>query len=89
MVPSVLYLRGKRLKYAPGYPIYHPRLVRRETVGFVRNHTGHGEAVLASSRVATADIATNIIFTMARSWLDAQARRQGGAGNRAATDAGA
>ncbi|ANE54739.1 glycosyltransferase family 2 protein [Methylomonas sp. DH-1] len=62
MVPSVLYLRGKRLKYAPGYPIYHPRLVRRETVGFVRNHTGHGEAVLASSRVATADIAYQHYF---------------------------
>ena len=31
MVPSILYLRGKRLNHAPGYPIYHPRLVRRET----------------------------------------------------------
>ncbi len=26
MVPSILYLRGKRLNHAPGYPIYHPRL---------------------------------------------------------------
>jgi glycosyltransferase involved in cell wall biosynthesis len=50
MVPSVLYLRGKRLKYAPGYPIYHPRLVRRDTVKFVTNHTGHGEAVIDTCR---------------------------------------
>ena len=51
MVPSILYLRGKRLNYAPGYPIYHPRLVRRETTSFVRNHTGHGEAVVNTCRI--------------------------------------
>ena len=51
MVPSILYLRGKRLAHAPGYPIYHPRLVRRETVRFVTNHTGHGEAVLDRCRI--------------------------------------
>ncbi len=51
MVPSILYLRGKRLNHAPGYPIYHPRLVRRDTVKFVTNHTGHGEAVLDSCRI--------------------------------------
>jgi glycosyltransferase involved in cell wall biosynthesis len=56
MVPSILYLRNQRLNHAPGYPIYHPRLVRRETVRFVRNHTGHGEAVIDSCRVANADI---------------------------------
>ena len=56
MVPSILYLRGKRLKHAPGYPIYHPRLVRRENVSFVRNHTGHGEAVLNTCRLANTDI---------------------------------
>ena len=26
MVPSYLFFRGRRLKFAPGYPIYHPRL---------------------------------------------------------------
>ncbi|MCQ8103174.1 glycosyltransferase family 2 protein [Methylomonas sp. SURF-2] len=57
MVPSILYLRGKRLNHAPGYPIYHPRLVRRQTARFVRNHTGHGEAVIDSCRVAYGDIA--------------------------------
>jgi glycosyltransferase involved in cell wall biosynthesis len=56
MVPSILYLRGKRLNYAPGYPIYHPRLVRRETTRFVQNHTGHGEAVVNSCRIGYSDI---------------------------------
>jgi len=56
MVPSILYLRGKRLNHAPGYPIYHPRLVRRETARFVRNHTGHGESVIDTCRVAHTDI---------------------------------
>ncbi|WKJ91742.1 glycosyltransferase family 2 protein [Methylomonas montana] len=56
MVPSILYLRGKRLNHAPGYPIYHPRLVRRETASFVRNHTGHGEAVLDTCRIGYSDI---------------------------------
>lgn len=56
MVPSILYLRGKRLSHAPGYPIYHPRLVRRETTRFVRNHTGHGEAVMNTCRIGYTDI---------------------------------
>lgn len=56
MVPSILYLRDIRLNHAPGYPIYHPRLVRRDTVRFVRNHTGHGEAVLDSCRIVHGDI---------------------------------
>lgn len=56
MVPSILYLRGKRLDHAPGYPIYHPRLVRRETARFVRNHTGHGESVINTCRIAHAEI---------------------------------
>jgi len=56
MVPSILYLRGKRLSHAPGYPIYHPRLVRRESTRFVRNHTGHGEAVVNTCRIGYSDI---------------------------------
>lgn len=56
MVPSILYLRDKRLNYAPGYPIYHPRLVRRETTKFVQNHTGHGEAVINTCRIAYGNI---------------------------------
>lgn len=56
MVPSILYLRGQRLSHAPGYPIYHPRLVRRETTRFVQNHTGHGEAVINTCRVGYSEI---------------------------------
>jgi len=56
MVPSILYLRGRRLNYAPGYPIYHPRLVRRESTSFVHNHTGHGEAVIDTCRISYANI---------------------------------
>jgi glycosyltransferase involved in cell wall biosynthesis len=52
MVPSVLFLRGKRLDHAPGYPIYHPRLARRGGVEFITNHTGHGEAVRDTCRIA-------------------------------------
>jgi glycosyltransferase involved in cell wall biosynthesis len=44
-VPSELILDGRRLKFAPGYPVLHPRLVRRSTAVFVANHAGHGEAV--------------------------------------------
>ncbi|MDO8843610.1 glycosyltransferase family 2 protein [Methylicorpusculum sp.] len=62
MVPSVLYLRGKRLNYAPGYPIFHPRLVRRATTRFVRNHTGHGEAVIDSCRIGYSKIAYEHYF---------------------------
>ncbi|MCX7114223.1 MAG: glycosyltransferase family 2 protein [Proteobacteria bacterium] len=56
LVPSILYLRGKRLNHAPSYPIYHPRLVRRETARFVTNHTGHGESVTDACRIAYSNI---------------------------------
>lgn len=55
-VPSYLYLRGKRLKHAPGYPIYHPRAIRVGKVRFVTNHTGHGESIPATTATMTADI---------------------------------
>lgn len=50
MVPSFLFFRGRKLKYAPGYPIYHPRLVRTGKVRFTTNHTGHGESVASDCR---------------------------------------
>jgi glycosyltransferase involved in cell wall biosynthesis len=56
MVPSFLYLRGRRLARAPGYPIYHPRLVRRARALYVTNHTGHGESLGAECRVRLAKI---------------------------------
>ena len=62
MVPSILFLREKRLNHAPGYPIYHPRLVRREATKFVTNHTGHGEAVLNTARMAYSPIPYNHYF---------------------------
>jgi glycosyltransferase involved in cell wall biosynthesis len=56
MVPSILYLRGRRLSHAPGYPIYHPRLVHKDRVRFLTNHTGHGEGVPEDCRVIRSDI---------------------------------
>ena len=53
MVPSQLIFDGKPLRHAPGYPIYHPRLVRY-SVTFVTNHTGHGEAVSEPVRIIKA-----------------------------------
>lgn len=45
-VPSMLVLDGRLLRFAPGYPILHPRLVRRKVAVFKVNHAGHGEAVM-------------------------------------------
>lgn len=60
-VPSLLFLDGRPLRHAPGYPVLHPRLVRREAVEFVPNHAGHGEAVLAA-RMARAPIGYDHYF---------------------------
>jgi len=49
-IPSVLIWNGQPLRHAPGYPIYHPRLARVETVRFVPNGTGHGETVAEPCR---------------------------------------
>lgn len=62
MVPSFLYLKDKRLNHAPGYPVYHPRLVRRGKAHFVTNHTGHGESISAKGDVVTAAIAYDHYF---------------------------
>jgi glycosyltransferase involved in cell wall biosynthesis len=56
MVPSILYLRERPLKFAPGYPIYHPRMVRRERVRFVVNHAGHGESIPEDCNIIYAEI---------------------------------
>jgi glycosyltransferase involved in cell wall biosynthesis len=62
MVPSYLYFRGKRLRFAPGYPILHPRLVRHANVHFTINHTGHGESVMGNFRSIEAPIAYDHYF---------------------------
>lgn len=51
MVPSYLVFKGKRLRYAPGYPIYHPRLVRSGCEVFINGHAGHSETVASSARI--------------------------------------
>jgi glycosyltransferase involved in cell wall biosynthesis len=56
MVASILVFKGVRLLHAPGYPIYHPRLVRTAGVRFFTNHTGHGESVPETARIAHVDI---------------------------------
>jgi glycosyltransferase involved in cell wall biosynthesis len=63
MVPSFLYFRGKKLRFAPGYPIYHLRLLRSAKVRFTMNHhTGFGESVTANYRVIEAPIAYDHYF---------------------------
>jgi glycosyltransferase involved in cell wall biosynthesis len=52
MVPSFFFLRGKRLNYAPGYPIYHARLLRRREVRFLSHHDdGFGENIEQGHRI--------------------------------------
>lgn len=55
-VPSGLVFEGTPLRHAPGYPIYHPRLIRRGHARFVTNHTGHGETVAADARAIWLDV---------------------------------
>lgn len=55
-IPSLIILDEVVLRYAPGYPLYHPRLVRRETAGFVKGNSGHNETVRSDLRVARTDI---------------------------------
>jgi glycosyltransferase involved in cell wall biosynthesis len=50
MVPSRLVFCGERLRYAPGYPIYHPRLVRSEISPFTMGHAGHSESLISGVR---------------------------------------
>lgn len=55
-VSSRIVLDGKRLRYAPGYPIYHPRLVKTDRSLFVENRSNHGETVLSDAVVRRVDI---------------------------------
>ena len=56
MVPSWLVFCGQRLRYAPGYPIYHPRLVRCGLAPFTVGHAGHSETLLPDVRVEYGNI---------------------------------
>jgi glycosyltransferase involved in cell wall biosynthesis len=52
-IPSMLVYDGRMLMHAPGYPLLHVRLVRRDRVRFAASTTGHGEALVGSPRVGT------------------------------------
>lgn len=71
IIPSFLVLNGKRLNYAPGYPVFHPRLVRRNAIKFSTNHTGHGESINQNSRSINGTIPYDHYFFNGdvRSWL--------------------
>lgn len=55
-ISSHLFLDGRKLRHAPGYPIWHPRLVRRDRVRFLQFDSGHGETVPANLRRRMVDI---------------------------------
>ena len=50
-VPSWLVFCGERLRHAPGYPIYHPRLVHSGMTPFMVGHAGHSESLISGIRV--------------------------------------
>lgn len=56
MIGSRLVLDGKTLNHAPGYPLYHPRLVRRKPNIFLRGNAGHNETIKAGLRIHYLDI---------------------------------
>jgi len=63
MVPSYFHLRGKRLNHAPGYPIYHARLLRRAKARFLSHHDGgFGENIQAGCRITHCSIAYDHFF---------------------------
>jgi len=53
-IPSLLVFRGRVLKHAPGYPVLHPRALRRSRVRFVPDAHGYGETVVVDGRVQKA-----------------------------------
>jgi len=55
-VTSILVFKGQPLHHAPGYPILHPRLVRRDRTCFVPAATGHGETIAADLHQQVIDI---------------------------------
>ncbi|UPJ26024.1 MULTISPECIES: glycosyltransferase family 2 protein [unclassified Bradyrhizobium] len=52
-VSQTIYLNGKPLRYAPGYPIYHPRIARTSRARFSQNQSGHGEMIDATKDLKT------------------------------------
>jgi glycosyltransferase involved in cell wall biosynthesis len=56
LVDSRLVFKGVELRHAPGYPLYHPRLVRRGAVRFEPSPSGHGETIGRDARLIRVDI---------------------------------
>lgn len=52
-VSQTIYLNGKALRHAPGYPIYHPRIARTSSVRFSQNQSGHGEMIDPTKNLKT------------------------------------
>lgn len=50
-IDSRLVLDGVRLNHAPGYPLYHARLIRCQPGAFVVGNAGHNETVKEGLRV--------------------------------------
>ena len=70
MIPQILIFRGKRLSHVPGYPIYHPRLVKTDSVRFVVNYAGHGETVSNIYKIHYTDIPyLHYIFEDEIAWM--------------------
>lgn len=70
-LPQKLVMDGKILNYAPGYPIYHPRLVRTRTARFIPNQSQHGETVEKGLNLKYIDIPYKHYFVgrSLRPWL--------------------
>lgn len=74
-IASNLYFSGKRLRFAPGYPVFHPRLVSNRPFDdgvFVPNDHGHGEAVRSDLTVGYLQCPYDHFFFDGniRSWME-------------------
>jgi glycosyltransferase involved in cell wall biosynthesis len=62
MIPSILIFKGVRLMHAPGYPIYHTRLLRTKTVRWVVNEPDFSEKIDAGARIINIEFAYDHYF---------------------------
>ena len=75
-VSSRIVLAGRKLNHAPGYPIYHPRLVRTGRPVFIVNASNHGETIVADAVTRRIDIPYDhhSIGSDLRPWLEKHIR---------------
>lgn len=62
MVPSCLFFNRQQLKFAPGYPILHPRLVRSNISPFTNGQFGHNEEIIDFFRIGFTKISYHHYF---------------------------